>query len=61
MLKSLIQSLLCGDEGRRLQDEAETCRWFNLIGAFLFQELRDSMIVKRYAVDRSRQLLILFL
>ena len=28
-------------------DDVEHCEWFNIIVAFLFQELRDSLRVKR--------------
>ena len=49
MISVFIQSLLSmlsEDEGG-VQVREETCHWFNLIVAFVWQELRDSAITKR--------------
>ena len=39
-----------GEEGEGEAEDGvlvESCKWFNLITAFLFQELRDTPMVKR--------------
>lgn len=41
-----LQHLL-GVDGSGLQLQEESCHWVNLLGVFLFNELRDSEFVKR--------------
>ena len=43
LLQALREALSGGDEVVAV----ESCKWFNVIAAFLFQELRDTQRVKR--------------
>ena len=44
-----LQDILaeCVGDGGLLQVREETCHWLNFIIAFIFNELRDSTILKR--------------
>lgn len=50
VLPQMLKSKLLGD-GTNLQQK-EACLWLNLMGQFLFQELRDTSLVRRWVMRK---------
>ena len=46
------------EEDGCLHAQIETCHWFNLIVAFVFNELRDSVVVKRLNMKINADLMM---